>query len=271
MPRVKEIERETPLTNEGGSGQVPPPSGGNGLKPSTPTGSKVDQLTSELKVLKLQGKIVKFKKKLKSKKIKGQEESSSSSNEEANDSSSSHESTHATKGKGKKKHGSKPSYKSTSFNHDTLPSNHSFTSMHSGKVPHFDGTNYAKWRHGMKVHLMSLNLSVWKVICTCVDFLEEGETPNYKQLQQSHYNAQASNVLLTSLEKDEYDRVDGFEKASEIWEIFRVFHEGTQSVWKAKIEMLEGQLDKFVMLDDETPQEMYNRMKLMDQGGGPTS
>jgi hypothetical protein len=27
--------------------------------------------------------------------------------------------------------------------------------------------------------------------------------------------------------------------------------------------MLEGQLGRFVMLDDETPQEMYNRMKLM--------
>jgi hypothetical protein len=25
--------------------------------------------------------------------------------------------------------------------------------------------------------------------------------------------------------------------------------------------MLEGQLDRFVMLDDETPQEMYNHMK----------
>jgi hypothetical protein len=42
-----------------------------------------------------------------------------------------------------------------------------------------------------------------------------------------------------------------------------VFHEGTRPVRKAKIEMLEGQLDRFVMLDDETPQEMYNRMKLM--------
>jgi hypothetical protein len=27
--------------------------------------------------------------------------------------------------------------------------------------------------------------------------------------------------------------------------------------------MFEGQLGRFVMLDDETPQEMYNRMKLM--------
>jgi hypothetical protein len=65
------------------------------------------------------------------------------------------------------------------------------------------------------------------------------------------------------MEKDEYDQVDGLEKASEIWETLRVFHEGSQPVHKAKIEMLEGQLDRFVMLDDETPQEMYNHMKLM--------
>jgi hypothetical protein len=42
-----------------------------------------------------------------------------------------------------------------------------------------------------------------------------------------------------------------------------VFLEGTRPVRKAKIEMLEGQLDRFMMLDDETPQEIYNRMKLM--------
>jgi hypothetical protein len=51
--------------------------------------------------------------------------------------------------------------------------------------------NYAMWRHGMKVHLMSLNLSAWKVVCTCVDFSEEGEMPDYNQLQQIHHNAQA--------------------------------------------------------------------------------
>jgi hypothetical protein len=42
-----------------------------------------------------------------------------------------------------------------------------------------------------------------------------------------------------------------------------VFHDGTKPIQKAKIEMLEGQLDRFVMLDDETPQEIYNLMKLM--------
>jgi hypothetical protein len=61
-------------------------------------------------------------------------------------------------------------------------------------------------------------------------------------------------VLLSSLEKEEYDRVDGLEKASEIWETLQVFHECTKLVRNAKIKMLEGQLDWFVILDDETPQ-----------------
>jgi hypothetical protein len=70
-------------------------------------------------------------------------------------------------------------------------------------------------------------------------------------------------VLLSSLEKDEYDRVDGLKKASELWETLQMFHGGSTPVRKAKVEMIEGKLDQFVMLDDETPQEMYNGMKLM--------
>jgi hypothetical protein len=65
------------------------------------------------------------------------------------------------------------------------------------------------------------------------------------------------------LEKDEYDWVDGLEKANEMLEILRVFYEGTKPIQKAKIKMFEGQLDRFVMLDDDTPQEIYNHMKLL--------
>jgi hypothetical protein len=102
-----------------------------------------------------------LQKKLKSKSSKRQEGPSSSSNEEVNDSSSNYdESSKGKRAKGKKKHGSKPSYNTTSFNYASLPSNHTFTSVHSEKVPRFDGMNYSKWHHGMNVHLMLLNPSV---------------------------------------------------------------------------------------------------------------
>jgi hypothetical protein len=38
-------------------------------------------------------------------------------------------------------------------------------------------------------------------------------------------------------------------------------HEGSKPIRKAKIDMLEGQLNKFALFDDETPQDMFNRLK----------
>jgi hypothetical protein len=38
-------------------------------------------------------------------------------------------------------------------------------------------------------------------------------------------------------------------------------HEGSKPVRKANIEMLESQLNRFIMYEDETPHEMFNRLK----------
>jgi hypothetical protein len=38
-------------------------------------------------------------------------------------------------------------------------------------------------------------------------------------------------------------------------------HEGSRPVRKAKVKMLEGQLNCFIKYDDETPHEMFNRLK----------
>jgi hypothetical protein len=38
-------------------------------------------------------------------------------------------------------------------------------------------------------------------------------------------------------------------------------HEGSKPVRKAKVEMLEGQLNYFIMYDDKMPHEMFNRLK----------
>jgi hypothetical protein len=38
-------------------------------------------------------------------------------------------------------------------------------------------------------------------------------------------------------------------------------HEGSKPMRKAKIDMLEGQLNRFVMFDDKNSQDMFNRLK----------
>jgi hypothetical protein len=68
----------------------------------------------------------------------------------------------------------------------------------------------------MKMHLISLNPSVWTIVRTCVEFSDDDEELGYEQLQQIHRNAQASSMLLSSLDKDEFDRVNGLERAKDI-------------------------------------------------------
>jgi hypothetical protein len=38
-------------------------------------------------------------------------------------------------------------------------------------------------------------------------------------------------------------------------------HEGSKPMRKAKVEMLEGQLNRFIMYDDEMSHEMFNQLK----------
>jgi hypothetical protein len=214
----------------------------------------VDQLSFELMQLEHQRKIDKLNKKLKDSQSQ-QLTSVSSANEEIDDSSE-----EEVKGKRGRK-GDKRSYKTTSFNYDNLPPFNAFISVPVGKAPYFDGMDYTKWRYSMMVHLISLNLSVWTIMCICVEFPNEDEESRYEQLQQIHRNVQASSMLLSSLEKDEFDRVNGLEMTKDIWTTLQKAHEGTKLVKKAKRQLIEGQLGRFIMLDDDGPQQMYNQLK----------
>jgi hypothetical protein len=126
-----------------GVSEVPPsPKGDASDGKTTPIdgasrNSRMEQLSSELKQLKLQRKVDKLKKKLKDSKSR-ELVSFSSSNEEIDASSEEED-----KGKRRRK-GDKKSYNTTSFNHDNLPPSNAFTLVPVGKAPRFDGTNYTK-------------------------------------------------------------------------------------------------------------------------------
>jgi outer membrane murein-binding lipoprotein Lpp len=185
------------MSNEGDNVVIPPPPKGDasGGKTTPIDGasrdSHVEQLSSEVKKVKLQRKIDKLKKKLKDSKSQD-----SSSNEEAN--ASSEEEARGEKGR----KGDKRSYNTTSFSYGNLPPSSTFTSLPICKAPCFDGMDYTKWRYSMKMHLISFNSSVWTIVCIGVDFLNEDEELGFEQLQQIHRTNQASSVLPILIGKE---------------------------------------------------------------------
>ena len=115
----------------------------------------------------------------------------------------------------------------------------------------------------MKMHLISLHPSIWNVVLTGVDLSGDDALSTPEEVMLIHLNAQAANVLLGALCTEERNKVDGLEEAKEISDTLRIAHEGTSSVRESKIELLEGQLGRFMIEEGETPQEMYNRMMVL--------
>jgi hypothetical protein len=63
------------------------------------------------------------------------------------------------------KHKAKNDYKSVSFNYDSLDTkSKDDVTIPVGKLPQFDGTNFAKWKHMMKAYLIGLSLELWNIV-----------------------------------------------------------------------------------------------------------
>src|SRR4051812_2314776 len=134
--------------------------------------------------------------------------------------------------------------------------------------PYFDGTNFASWKHKMKMHILGHNPAVWAIVCVGLqgDFFE-GKEPNREatadELKMLQYNAQACDILFNRLCPKEFNKISRLENAKEIWDTLIDMNEGTDSVKESKLDALQSQLDKFKMKDGEGVAEMYSRLALI--------
>jgi hypothetical protein len=81
--------------------------------------------------------------------------------------------------------------------------------------------------------------------------------------QIRHFNSQATSILLASLCREEYNKVQGLKSAKEIWDVLKTAHEGDEVTKITKREMIKGELGRFVLNKREEPQAMYNRLNTM--------
>jgi hypothetical protein len=81
--------------------------------------------------------------------------------------------------------------------------------------------------------------------------------------QIRHFNSQATSILLASLCREEYNKVQGLKNAKEIWDVLKTAHEGDEVTKITKRETIEGELGRFILNKGEEPQAMYNRLKTM--------
>jgi hypothetical protein len=81
--------------------------------------------------------------------------------------------------------------------------------------------------------------------------------------QIRHFNSQATTILLASLCREEYNKVQGLKSAKEIWDVLKMVHEGDEMTKVTKRKTIEGELGQFVLNKGEEPQAMYNWLKTL--------
>jgi hypothetical protein len=140
-----------------------------------------------------------------------------------------------------------------SFDYSRIPynSNVHLLSIPLGKPPHFDGEDYSFWSHKMRSHLFSLHPSIWEIVENGMHF-DSTDNPVIIN-EQIHKNAQATTVLLACLCRDEYNKVSGLDNAKKIWDTTMI----------TKMELVEGELERFAMIRGEEPTWTYNRLKTL--------
>jgi hypothetical protein len=121
------------------------------------------------------------------------------------------------------------------------------------------------WSDKMMHHLTSLHASIWDIVEFGAQVPSVGDEgyDSDEVAQIRHFDSQATTILLASLCREEYNKVQGLKSAKEIWDVLKTGHEGDEVTKITKRETIEGELGQFILNQGEEPQAMYNRIKTL--------
>jgi hypothetical protein len=110
----------------------------------------------------------------------------------------------------------------------------------------------------MRHHLTSLHKSIWDIVEYGAQVPKKGDKDyDSEEVDQiRHFNSQATTILLASLSREEYNKVQGLKsakEAKEIWDVLKTAYEGDEVTKITKRETIEGELGQFMLNQGEEP------------------
>jgi hypothetical protein len=92
-----------------------------------------------------------------------------------------------------------------------IPKHAPLLSVPLGKRPYFDGEDYCMWSNKMRHHLTSLYEIIWDIVEFGAQAPQVGDEDydSDEAAQIRHFNSQATSILLASLCREEYNKVQG--------------------------------------------------------------
>jgi hypothetical protein len=146
------------------------------------------------------------------------------------------------------------------YSHNFIPN---FSSVPLEKLPTLSELNYDEWVDKMKSHLIGVHRSLWEIVNIGVNKPTQGEEMTPELMHEVHRNAQAVSIIKGSLSPEEYQKVQGREDASDIWNILKMSHEGDPKAKRHRIESLESELARYNWIKGESLQSLFDRLMVL--------
>jgi hypothetical protein len=85
----------------------------------------------------------------------------------------------------------------------------------------FYGEDYSMWSDKIRHHLTSHHKSIWDIVEYGAQVPKKGDKDyDSEEVDQiRHFNSQATTILLASLSREEYNKMQGLKSAKEIWDV----------------------------------------------------
>jgi hypothetical protein len=140
------------------------------------------------------------------------------------------------------KHQERKKYSKMPLRYPRIPKRAPLLSVPLGKPPYFDGEDYCMWSDKMRHHLTSLHESIWDIVQFGAQAPQVGDKDydSDEAAQIRHLNSQETSILLASLCREEYNKMQGLKIAKEIWDVLKTVHEGDDVTKITKHETIEG-------------------------------
>jgi hypothetical protein len=106
-------------------------------------------------------------------------------------------------------------YSKMPLHYPRIPKRVPLLSVPLGKPPYFDGEDYCMCSDKMSQYLTSLHESIWDIVEFGAQAPQVGDEDydSDEAAQIMHFNSQATSILLASLCREEYNKVQGLKSA----------------------------------------------------------
>ncbi|KAK1616982.1 hypothetical protein QYE76_022499 [Lolium multiflorum] len=128
-----------------------------------------------------------------------------------------------------------------------------------GSPPLLESNNFENWQFLMKSHVRSASNELWRII-------EEGYSPRdpknltRRDVVDDQLNATAINMIHMVVTPKDRAHIRSLKTAKEAWDkLDKLFLENA-SIQSSRFDEVNNMADNFVMIEGETPEEMYRRL-----------